>query len=102
MRVYRPSEGAVEEDPVISLVGEALRMGSDGRRRVGEVRRRSGVAVRPTVMTVATSRRWLHTLFEIGLRVCWWGGLAHGEPRTMSRRPPPLYIAQCDGGPPTM
>ena len=38
MGVYRPSEGAVEEDPVISLVGEALRTGSDGRRRVGEVR----------------------------------------------------------------
>ena len=30
---------------------------------------------------------------EIGLRVCWWGGVAHGEPRTMSRRLPPLYIA---------
>ena len=39
---------------------------------------------------------------EIGLRVCWWGGVAHGEPRTMSRRPPPLYIAQYDGGLPIM
>ena len=62
MGVYRPSEGAIEEDPVISLVGEALRMGSDGRRRVGEVWRCSGGAVRPTVMTVASSRRWLRTL----------------------------------------
>ena len=62
MGVYRPSEGAVEEDPVISLVGEALRTGSDGRRRVGEVRRCSGGAVRPTVMTVASFRRWLRTL----------------------------------------
>ena len=43
MGVYRPLEGAVEEDPVISLVGEALHTGSDGRRRVGEVRQRGGV-----------------------------------------------------------
>ena len=62
MGVYRPSEGAVEEDPIISLVGEALRMGSDGRRRVGEVWRCSGGAVRPTVMMVASSHRWLRTL----------------------------------------
>ena len=26
-----------------------------------------------TVMTVAASRRWLRTLFEIGIRVCRWG-----------------------------
>ena len=67
MGVYRPSEGAVEEDPVISLVGEALRTDSDGRRRVGEVRRCSGGAVRPTVMTVAASRRWLRTLLRSDL-----------------------------------
>jgi hypothetical protein len=27
--------------------------------------------------------------------------VAGGEPRTSSQWPPPLYIAQCDRGPPT-
>ena len=67
MGVYRPSEGAIEEDPVISLVGEALRTGSDGRRRVGEVRRCSSCAVRSTVMMVASSRRWLRTVARLDL-----------------------------------
>ena len=30
------------------------------------------------------------------------GELGSGEPRTQSRRPPPLYIAQCDRGPPAI
>jgi hypothetical protein len=36
---------------------------------------------------------------ELGFSV---GIAAHGEPRTESRRPPPLFIAQCDGVPPAM
>ena len=35
-------------------------------------------------------------------RVCRWSVAAHGEPRTESRRPPPLFIAQCDRGPPAI
>ena len=31
-----------------------------------------------------------------------WGVAAHGEPRTESRRPPPVFIAQCDRGPPAI
>jgi hypothetical protein len=31
------------------------------------------------------------------------GRSGFGQPRELSRRPlPPLYIAQCDGGPPTI
>jgi hypothetical protein len=28
--------------------------------------------------------------------------VAHGEPHTENRRPSPLFITQCDGGPPAM
>jgi len=46
------------------------------------------------------SRRWLRpSLDRLGLSL---GVAAHGQPRTENRRPPPLFIAQCDGGPPTM
>jgi hypothetical protein len=38
---------------------------------------------------------------EIGLGLGQWGVAAAGEPRTVSRGPPPPFIAQCDGGPPT-
>jgi hypothetical protein len=31
-----------------------------------------------------------------------WGVRRRGEPRTASRGPHPLFIALCDGGPPTM
>jgi hypothetical protein len=31
-----------------------------------------------------------------------WGVRRHGEPRTASRSPHPLFIALCDEGPPTM
>ena len=41
-------------------------------------------------------------LFQIGLRVMSVGNSTRGESRTESRRPPPLYIAQCDRGPPTI
>jgi hypothetical protein len=64
---------------------------------------------RPAVKTVVaqcsgggTSRRWLRPSLcdrELVLSV---GIAAHSEPRTENRRPPPLFIAQCDGGPPAI
>jgi hypothetical protein len=61
---------------------------------------------RPAVKTVVaqcsgggTSRHWLRPSRcdrELGFSV---GIAAHSEPRTESHRPPPLFIAQCDGSP---
>jgi hypothetical protein len=34
-------------------------------------------------------------------RVCRWGAGGSGEPHVVRCRPPPLFIAQCDEGPPT-
>jgi hypothetical protein len=35
-------------------------------------------------------------------REYWWGVAAEVNIVPRAGRPPPLYIAQCDGGPPTM
>jgi hypothetical protein len=45
-------------------------------------------------------RCWLRSSLVIGIRVVSVGKVAHGEPK--SRRPPPFYIARCDGGLPVM
>jgi hypothetical protein len=39
---------------------------------------------------------------RVGLGFVGWGVWRHGEPRTASRGPHPLFIALCDAGPPTM
>jgi hypothetical protein len=39
---------------------------------------------------------------RVGLGFVGWGVRRRGEPRTASRGPHPLFIALCDGGPPTM
>jgi hypothetical protein len=39
---------------------------------------------------------------RVGLGFVGWGVHRRGEPRTASRGPHPLFIAPCDGGPPTM
>jgi hypothetical protein len=39
---------------------------------------------------------------RVGLGFVGWGVWRRGEPRTASRGPHPLFIALCDGGPPTM
>jgi hypothetical protein len=84
-----------EEEPeaAMSFVGVVVGFGEEGS------------AVRPAVKTVVaqcsgggTSRRWLRPSRcdrELGFSV---GIAAHSEPRTESRWPPPLFIAQCDGG----
>jgi hypothetical protein len=39
---------------------------------------------------------------RVGLGFVGWDVWRRGEPRTASRGPHPLFIALCDGGPPTM
>ena len=46
------------------------------------------------------SRHWLRPSLD-RVRVS-AGSAAHGEPRTESRRPAPVFIAQCDRGPPAI
>jgi hypothetical protein len=70
--------------------GRRSRSGCSRRRR----RRGAEVAALPAVSTLL----WIGS----GLRV--FGGVlvAHGEPRTVRRRHPPLFMALHDGGPSTM
>jgi hypothetical protein len=47
------------------------------------------------------SRHWLRPSLRSGLGFV-GGECGSGEPRISSHRPPPVFIAQCDGGPPTI
>ena len=95
---FIPSEevgaGAVEDpDPEAAISGSRCRS-AHGQRRVGKTRRCSAVAAR------RASRHWLRpSLDRVRVSV---GSAAHSEPRTESRRPSPVFIAQCDRGPPAI
>jgi hypothetical protein len=93
--------GAVEVDLVdaISFVGEALLTGSDGRGEADAAK--------------FAMKRWRHSPVvlpaagcaphsEIGFRVCRWEEKVAVNLVPRAAGLPPLYIAQCDKGPPTM
>jgi hypothetical protein len=86
----------VEAPAAVSFAGAicapAATFGGDGSRRSED----SGA-----VETVVASRHWLRPLEDrIGEYRC--GVAADVNLVTRAGRPPPLYIAQYDGGPPTM
>jgi hypothetical protein len=87
-----------EEEPeaAMSFVGVVIGLGEEGNAVAtdGEVRAwRSGVAAAVLPVTSCDPR------FD---RVLSGGEYGSGEPHTESRRAPPLYIAQGDGGSPAM
>jgi len=80
--------------------GSAL--GSDGRCRLGGAVATGG---EETVVQCSGGAEGFPSLAApllrsgLGFR---WGVVAHGEPRTESRRPLPVFIAQCDRGLPAI
>ena len=95
---YRPSMGLAEE---LAMASVKKALSSWGQWRGETQSYDDGIKA-------ATSRggRWrcFPPLLR-SLRSDWVmsvGYRGYDEPRTASRRPPPIYIAQCDGGPPTM
>jgi hypothetical protein len=75
-----------------AICAPAATVGGDESRRSDD-----GGAVK----TMAASRHWLRP-FSDRDREYRWGVAAQVNLVSRASRPPPLYIAQCDGGPPTM
>jgi hypothetical protein len=74
--------------------GRCGRASGGGTLYVGSRRKASAAAVAELPAAPVLPR--------VGLGFMGWGVWRRGEPRIASRGPHPLFIALCDGGPPTM
>jgi hypothetical protein len=101
-----PSHGSWSQGRPRLDAGEAVP--SRGRRCHGRCSRASGggtvcVGSRKKAPAAAVAELPAALVLpRVGLGFVGWGVRRRGEPRTASRGPHPLFIALCDGGPPTM